>query len=157
MVFGDLQCYSETEKSILLYTADDTAGDLGSGVACRLGMKIVSHTVDYDRPPNHICHPESVSGNTLPSTAAAQHQRRKIACMGRVGEFGGIVMTAGAGIVTSASVTLVNMKAEEPEAACRQTFDVSGDHHAILLLVEFYLPTKGGVFSGNVGDGIGPN
>lgn len=120
-------------------------------------MKIVSHTVDHHGPPDHICHPESVCGYPLTGTAATQHQRGEISCVSRVREACGVVMTAGAGKGSPrAGITLVNVKTKEPGAACRQTLDVGCYHYEIPLLIEFYLPAKAGVFSSDMGDGIGP-
>lgn len=75
--------------------ADHAAGDLCSGIACRLGMKIVGHTVNDNGSSYDVCHAETVCYHGLASTAAERQQWGKIPCVGRVGDVGGIVMTAG--------------------------------------------------------------
>ena len=75
--------------------ADHAAGDLCSGIACRLRMKIIGHTVNDNGSSDDVCHAKTVCYHGLTSTAVAYHQWGQIPCVGRVGPVGGIVMTAG--------------------------------------------------------------
>lgn len=138
--------------------ANHAAGDLCSGIAGRLRMKIVGHTVNDNGSSDDVCHAETVCYHGLASTAAARQQWGQIPCVGRVGRICRIVVIAGVRKVGSgAAASFMDMKAKEAGIAVRKTFDLGGYQDAILLLEKLDLAAQvgGAIAAVDHGDGVG--
>ena len=54
-----------------LHRADNAAGNLYSGISCRLAVKIIGIAVDHHRPAQNIPHRESVGQHRQVGVSAA--------------------------------------------------------------------------------------
>lgn len=57
----------------VLHLADYAAGDFGAGVACRLGVEIVRHTMNYHRPPEDISYTQMACRHRQIGVSVAVH------------------------------------------------------------------------------------
>ena len=121
----------EGRKPLFLWMVwtDDAAGNLFSGVAAGLGVKIVRILVDDHSPAQNLAQPEAAGPGESQGFAAAGQQRRQIPGMVRVGTPQRVKMAFGVRKLGFTAVrSFVNMESVE---ALRQPLDRCGDENKI--------------------------
>ena len=129
-----------------LYPADRTAGDFCAGIACRLGVKIVRHIMNYHRSAHDIFYTKTPCFHCQIGISMAEYQRRQIPGVEGVWCFGGVIVAKCVGkVYPCTSIAGVDMETKEAGIGVRQTPDGCLYQNAMLPLVESYFPAQFGV------------
>lgn len=130
----------------MLHPSDHAAGDFCAGVACRLGGKIIRHTMDHHRSPENVLDAEAACFYCQVGIAVAGNQGRKISGVEGVRCLGGVIVAQCVGKVHScAAIAGVDMEAEEACIGGWQAVDGCLYQNAMLPLKKAHLPTELGV------------
>lgn len=147
-VSPSILCCLPMVRQSLSRSPDNAAGDLCSGISCRLGGEIIRLAVDDDGAPQDLVNGKALVVEGDPGVTLISLEREHITCMGRMEAAGRIEMLTCVDKIIAAIAGLVDMHGIKAGGAwsgfVRKVKELGLNEDACIgSSVEFYKPADG--------------